>query len=473
MLDEAGVEFFHSPTHQPYATLGVNGYRKTLPVRGEEFKSILASYWHGRIGTVLASRVVSDTIAHLSAVAISDGAQKEVFSRVGSIGGEIHLDLGREDCKMIRIKPGSWDVEKTSSVKFVRPKGMQPLPLPTRDPGARDHLFNLLGLDRDQFDLIVAALVGAFRPSGPHPVLVFQGAHGSAKSTRCRLVQRLVDPSIANLRSQPQSERDLAIATAHTWMLAFDNISAIPQWLSDAFCKIATGGAFATRTLYTDSDETLFRLQRPIVLNGIGEFFSAPDLLDRSIVIQLPEIPPDRRVTERKFWEEFKEYQPGILAWLLDAVASALARVDSVALSRSPRMADFAEWITAAEPALGWKEGRFLEIYEANRVESNYQSLDGDPIGRELMLVAQRGFKGTLAELLEQLNSSMWEGVPKDWPRTPKALSNAIRRLMPNLAAEGVMVEFTRSNGVRQVAIRMKDTQCLKAPATVPEGGAE
>jgi putative DNA primase/helicase len=36
-------------------------------------------------------------------------------------------------------------------------------------------------------------------------------------------------------------------------LLSFDNISAIPVWLSDCLCRLSTGGAYATRGLYTNT----------------------------------------------------------------------------------------------------------------------------------------------------------------------------------------------------------------------------
>ena len=46
--------------------------------------------------------------------------------------------------------------------------------------------------------------------------------------------------------------------------LAFDNLSSVPHWLSDALCRLATGGSFAVRQLYTDDEEVLFEATRPI-----------------------------------------------------------------------------------------------------------------------------------------------------------------------------------------------------------------
>jgi hypothetical protein len=51
------------------------------------------------------------------------------------------------------------------------------------------------------------------------------------------------------------------------------------------------------------------------------------------------------------------------LAGLLGAVSTALANLATVRLAELPRMADFAKWVSAAEPALGWTQGAFMEAY--------------------------------------------------------------------------------------------------------------
>ena len=49
-------------------------------------------------------------------------------------------------------------------------------------------------------------------------------------------------------------DRDLFIAS-NGHVLAFDNVSGLPQWISDTLCRLATGGGFAVRQLYTHQDE--------------------------------------------------------------------------------------------------------------------------------------------------------------------------------------------------------------------------
>jgi hypothetical protein len=56
-------------------------------------------------------------------------------------------------------------------------------------------------------------------------------------------------------------------------LLAFDNISSLPSSLSDALCRLASGGSFALSQLYTDADEVL-QAARPTMLNGIEDLIT-------------------------------------------------------------------------------------------------------------------------------------------------------------------------------------------------------
>ena len=87
-----------------------------------------------------------------------------------------------------------------------------------------------------------------------------------------------------------RSEHDLIIAANNGWFVCLDNLSRLSMSLSDAICRLATGGGFSTRELYTDSDEILFNVMRPVIINGIEEIISRGDLLDRTIIFNLPRI---------------------------------------------------------------------------------------------------------------------------------------------------------------------------------------
>src|SRR5262249_38959765 len=143
---------------------------------------------------------------------------------------------------------------------FRRSRGM--LPLPTPEPGGEiDLLRDFLNLDDKAWWMVIFWLVATLRPRGPYPVLALFAEQGAGKSTTGRLLRELVDPNAAPLRAEPKDGRDLMIAANNSWLLAYDNLSHVSPWLSDAMCRLSTGGGFATRELYTDQDEIIFDSQ--------------------------------------------------------------------------------------------------------------------------------------------------------------------------------------------------------------------
>ena len=211
----------------------------------------------------------------------------------------------------------------------------------------------------EDWPLLTAWMGATLRPRGPYPLLVLNGEWGSAKSTTARVIRALTDPNAASLRAAPRNEHDLVIAAHNGWLVALDNLSRVQPWLSDALCRLATGGGFAARRLYTDAEEVLFDAMRPILLIGIEELPTRGDLIDRSVITTLPRITDERRQAEESFWPAFEQARPELLGAILTALSTAMRRLPGVSLTRLPRMADFARLAVAAEPALGVPRPRF------------------------------------------------------------------------------------------------------------------
>jgi hypothetical protein len=300
----------------------------------------------------------------------------------------------------------------------------------------------------DDWCLLLGWLVGAVRAAGPYPVLGLHGEQGSAKTTTARVLSQLVDPSTVPVRAAPRDERDLMIAATNRWLVNLDNLSHMPAWLSDAICRLATGGGFTTRELYTDADEVLFNAQRPVIINGIDEVATRSDLLDRAILLNLPTIAPDRRRSEREFWDAFGDVQPRIIGALLDAVSCALRQRGETRLRDLPRMADFALWATAAEPALGFPSGSFSAAYSHNRAQGAELAIDASIVGQALMEIGRNGFEGTASELLELLSAMAGDRATcqREWPKNARSLSAKVKWLAHNLRAVGCPVEWDRDS---------------------------
>ena len=162
--------------------------------------------------------------------------------------------------------------------------------------------------------------------------------------------------------------------------MALDNLSFLPPWLSDALCRVSSGGGFATRSLFTDSDEFIVDVQRPLILNGIANTVTRSDLFDRSIVVTLEPLSEESRRTDEDFWTAFNVAHPLLFGALLDVAATGLRNMPTVRLERSPRMADFAKWVVACEPALEMPPGTFLRRYEENRMTAHDLAIEGSAV---------------------------------------------------------------------------------------------
>jgi hypothetical protein len=175
-------------------------------------------------------------------------------------------------------------------------------------------------------------------------------------------LRQLIDPNTAPLRSLSREVRELFISANNGWIMAFDNLSFLPNWMSDALCRLATGGGFTVRQLHTDGEEAIFNAVRPIMLNGIENVGARGDLVDRAVILILEPITEENRKTIETLEAEFNTARPIILGALLDMMVHGLKNLPNVHLTYSPRMADFARWAAACETA-NWPPGTFKKAY--------------------------------------------------------------------------------------------------------------
>lgn len=441
---QGDVELFHTPEREPWATVPVGEHRETMPLDSRDFRHWLG--WAAHENGVASEKAIKEATARLSAQAIYDGAEHEVFVRVAGRDGAIYFDLADERRRVVEIRAGGWQVlAGEPPVKFRRPSGMRPLPEPARG-GTMKVLRQFVNIeDEVGWQLLVGWLVGCLNPSGPYPLLVLHGEQGSAKSTTSRVLRGLIDPAMAELRGDPENVRDLMIAARNTHVLAFDNLSTLSTprgWLSDALCRLATGGAYAVRALYRDTEEVLFEAKRPVILNGIEELPQRPDLLSRSLLLPLPRIDDDARQGEAELLQAFDAARPRILGGLLDAAAAALANRATVKLGRRPRMADFAVWVTAAEAALGWEPGTFIAAYDASCQDAAQIALEASPLWPYLEQCAD-GQALTASDLLARLRELAGEEAvhARGWPKAANTLSGMLKRLAPELRKVGIEAE--------------------------------
>jgi hypothetical protein len=144
---------------------------------------------------------------------------------------------------------GDQDSERPD-IQFKRPAGMLALPVPVPVRGGSIELLRpYVNVDDAEFLLVIAWLTAALLPVGPYPILSLHGEQGSAKSTLARMLRLLIDPQACALLAEPASIRDLMVTARNGWLLAYDNLTDIPGWLSDSLCRLVFGAGFSGRAL--------------------------------------------------------------------------------------------------------------------------------------------------------------------------------------------------------------------------------
>ena len=449
---------FRSHNDAIFADIPLKNHIETWPIRNKTFKQWLAGKFYELFLKAPGSQTLNDVILTLEAKALHHGQNHEIFSRIGKQGNSIYLDLCDNTWQVIEIDEYGWRITQNCSIKFARHKGMLPLRIPERGGDIND-LWKILAVKNQNSQvLILAWLLQVINPDGPFPLLIFEGPQGSSKSYTSHILRSLVDPSVATIRAIPKDERDLILAAYNGLVLAFDNISTMPDWLSDALCRIATGSGFSTRMLFSDTEETIVAVKRPVILNGINQIVTRHDLLDRAILINLEPIPEDQRKSEKFLKEQQHNILPKVLGALLDGISLALKNVSNTKLEKLPRMADFALWATAGIQAFGFRPEDFINSYQQNRSQSVDYALESDPVSLSILALMSDNeeWEGDATKLHTDLSGKIsdFEKNVKEWPKSSSALGKKLVRVAVFLQTKGISIIYNRGSNKRTIVIR-------------------
>jgi hypothetical protein len=454
-LIKSKAELFRTPDKQNFAGVMEKGREKIYDLNSNDFLTWIRISYERRYGDYPNDQALKRFIEALVYRTKNEATEKPVYLRVGALDGRIYLDLGDDGGHVVQIGPDGWDIITKVPIHFIRPQAMRPLPLPEHTKYGLFKLKEVINVQEPYFKILVGWLLMALNPSGPYPILFLQGEQGAAKSSAAQYIKAIIDPTLSPIKGFHSSERDLMIAAKNSWILAYDNVSRIDGWASDALCRLSTGAGLTTRRLYTDSDEVYFDGARPIILNSIGDIIIRNDLADRVVVVDMPRIPDEKRKTEGEIQQKLDKYAPRILGRLCTAVSAALKNLDRVQLDRLPRMADFLRWWVAAAPAYKWKAEKLIEIYANNRQDATQACFEADVVAQAVTNLMTRvdDWKGTASNLLAILENAEPDSVKRTrgWPKAPNSLSSRLRRAAPALRAAGIEVAFVRDGMSRTV----------------------
>jgi hypothetical protein len=435
---------------------------------GNGVRAKLAASLRRRSGQVASGSALSDCINVLEGEAAELDPQP-VFLRVGrhhtppapdgTGGGEaIVVDMGTETGQCLLITRDGWRIEAESPVIFRRSELIHPMVEPVRG-GTLDGLRALINLSEEDYRLAIGWAVAAYFTDIPHPILFVQGEQGTAKSNLIRSLLSLIDPQPAADREAPSSQREWAIFARASWAFSFDNVTEIPEWLSNSLCKGVTGDAVLQRALHSDEDIVVFSFQRVIAMTTIAiKHALAGDLVDRMLLVE-PEV-LDVRLSEAQVRAARETALPNALGAVLDLVAAVLRALSDVHPNNLPRMADFARVLAALDQVTGWET---LPTYRDKVAAMSAALIEGNTFAQALYRFAARpgpdgqptGWEGTAGELLEELRALCLEtGMPHgDLPDNGKAAGLKISEIAPSLRKVGVDIRRRKSGARRLLQI--------------------
>jgi hypothetical protein len=459
----------HDADGRGYAVHVDKGIRRVWPVRSKAFKDWLCGGFFALTGKGCNTKSLNDALATVEAIALHKGVTSTFHLRVARQDGALFIDLCDDEWRCIRVDKVGWEVLKRSPVNFIRRNGMTALPEPKRD-GTIGGLRQFLNVENEDFPLIVGWMLGALRGVQPYPPLVLQGEQGTGKSTLTRVARGLTDPSTVPLRCPPREVRDLLVSAMSAHVVALDNLSGLSPEMSDALCRLATGGGHDARKLFTDDEQVLVDLERPVIVNGIDDIATRPDLGERSLILNLPTLTHANHKDDAALHRDYAEATPKLLGALLDGLSAALRDSDAINLPQRFRMSDFAKWAEAGCRGAGLENDAFLKAYRRNVHHAAESGIEASPVGSAILalMTAIGGTKWTgtptqtLARLAELAGGT---AQSKAWPQSPKGLKNVLRRLAPALRRLGIFVE-QEDSGNRAYTIRQAPLQPPQPPQT-------
>lgn len=443
------IKLIHDRTKRAFAKIKINDHYEIHGLQSSIFKNLISQMFWDENGETLTSNDTSSATNILTAMSCHGGEEVTLNCRMARVGENIWYDLTNKEWQAIEITKEGWEKHSEPPVIFKR-QGHQHSQLdPTRgDPWKILDFFNI---EEDQKLLLMVVIISYFIPDIPHPILLVHGEKGAAKSTLFRIIRAIVDPSATPTITMPEKVEDMIIQFDHNWVIPYDNIHSISNKLSDILCQAVTGQGFSKRKLYTDDEEIIFSFKRCIMLNGINNVGKNPDLLDRSVIVQLNRIEDGTRREESDIYEELKEKTPGILGGIFDTISKTLSIIGTINLEKLPRMADFAKYGSAISIALGKTQEEFLEIYNDNIMLQNEALMDNDTFFALIkdFMDKQIEIEATPTALFESIFQQNEDGET-DWgrrfsslekkylPNNPISLSRKLNEIKSNLKMMGV-----------------------------------
>lgn len=468
VLNDSESILFHDEQHDAYISIKISDRWEVWPCRSKNMKRLLSRIAWQTTKTPLSSEAIKSILSVLESKAIFEGQKIKLSNRATFLNEELWYDLTNENWQAVKITKDEWTIENKTPILFRRYSHNKAQVFPEKNGNVELFLDYVNITNPEHRLLLLVFLVSCFIPNFPHVMLVIFGAQGSSKSTLSKLARLVTDPSIIEVASLPNSTKELIQVLAHHYLIFFDNLSYISEEQSDTICKAITGSGFAKRELYENDEDIIYSFMRSIGINGINLVATRPDLLERSLLIELQRIDPIKRRSERELQEKFAKDLPVILGGIFDALVKTLRIRPTLEIDSLPRMADWSLWGCAIAEALGYSKEEFLSAYRKN-IDHQVEMLLNENIVATAVVTFMEDkeeWRSTPTDFLTALKNHASlvniDTQEKYWPKGANALSRKLNELSTPLKQMGILITISTSGTERWILIQ-------KAPQNKPD----
>lgn len=323
---------------------------------------------------------------------------------------------------------------------------------------------------REEAGLFKDVIAAYFVPGIAKPIQMFRGPPGAAKSTSCRLIKTLIDPS-ASMRlgiPYPANEGDWQVVGRKHLVIFLDNLGYLEKTWQDELCRVVTGKSIEKRKLYTDSDSVSDEIKAIPVVNAIDLTNLNSDLLDRAIIWELLRITDDQRIPEEEMNRALERDLPRIRGAMLKVLQRAMTIVKDIE-APNLRLKDFARWAAACAQARGTSADEFAAQLHLKVELQADESIAQNQLTAPLASFMERRthWEGSAKMLLDQLTEQEYGTggkVPKEWFHTPVALGMALKRIQHLLPRLDIRYRSEKgAKGVRSIVLEKENSPATPA----------
>lgn len=475
IFNRKDIVLFHDEQDDGYISLDVGGHQMIKPCRSKSLKKWLSNEIYHSQKKAPGTEVIKSILDVLEGRACYEGPEIKLQNRASWHKGDLWYDLTNDKWEAVQINKDGWNIINKPPIIFKRFPHNKTQVIPTRN-GEVSLFLNYINITNPEHKLLfLVFLVSCFIPDFPHVMLVVFGAQGSSKSTLSKLARLVVDPSAIEVASLPNSQKELIQAFAHHYFLFFDNISHISEEESDTLCKAITGGGHIKRELYQNDEDIIYKFMRCIGINGINLVTTRPDLLERSLLLELERIDPGERKTEKELYDKFNKDLPSILGGIFDVLVKAIQIHPTIKLTSHNRMADWTLWGCAIAEGLGYTKEEFLDAYNHNIVRQTEMLLNENIVATALFsfMEYEDEWKGTPTDLLDKLSRQATfaniDTREKYWPKASNSLSRKLNELSTYLKQMGLLVTISTTGAEREIWVRKNNPKKTETVTTQKE----